>query len=372
MALAVLAAGCGNVSGPGSGPPSGLAACGSAPLFTVPPIPIGSIAVLAPLGNLNPPGHTLPTDHLYFYPGGAAGTSNPVPLSAPGDITIHSVTRQTRSGGGAADLVDYGLSFTPCTDVDFYFAHISSITPALASQIGTFTSCNPAYSTGGFTYIQCYKEVGIRLAVGTAIGTAGGPGEGALDLGGYDRRVAPLAFVNPSRSYGSGTSFGQNQTICPVDYFTTAVRDSLRAIFGRPGRRRTVEPLCGTLMQDVSNTAQGRWYFGQAGNDDPHLALVHDNVDPTEGAFSVGVSIPSLPSTVYLFTPATTGRLNLDFSRVTADGQLYCYEPITTGTRHILLQLTSSTTIRIEGGTGPTCGPSSGWALSAAAVTFSR
>jgi hypothetical protein len=54
----------------------------------------------------------------------------------------------------------------------------------------------------------------------------------------------------------------------------------LRSLFGR-GVRRTAEPVCGQLMQDVPGSAQGRWYMGSSDMDDRNLALVHDNVIPT-------------------------------------------------------------------------------------------
>jgi len=36
-------------------------------VFTQSPIDVAAIEFVVPLGNLNPPGHTLPTDHVYFY-----------------------------------------------------------------------------------------------------------------------------------------------------------------------------------------------------------------------------------------------------------------------------------------------------------------
>ena len=35
--------------------------------FLVSPLEIKEIRFITPLGNLNPPGHTLPTSHIYFY-----------------------------------------------------------------------------------------------------------------------------------------------------------------------------------------------------------------------------------------------------------------------------------------------------------------
>jgi hypothetical protein len=95
----------------------------------------------------------------------------------------------------------------------------------------------------------------------------------------------------------------------------------------------------GAVTQDVANTAQGRGYFNEAEMDDLHLALVHDNADPTQGTFSVGYSIASLPSGTSMFTPAATGRVNVDFNRITADGNTYCFENTGQfGKRHILVQ----------------------------------
>ena len=122
----------------------------------------------------------------------------------------------------------------------------------------------------------------IALAAGAAIGTMGNASGGVFDLGGYDGRSPPLGYVNPARTLGSSA----NQAICPLDYFVPALADSRRASLGGWRGHRTVAPLCGTPMQDVGNTAQGRWYFNAAENEDPHLALVHDNVDATLGAFS--------------------------------------------------------------------------------------
>ncbi len=67
--------------------PKGLANCGTAPMLTVSPIDIASIRDLTPLGNLNPPAHTHPTDHLYFY-ATFTGTRVPIPILSPGDVVV--------------------------------------------------------------------------------------------------------------------------------------------------------------------------------------------------------------------------------------------------------------------------------------------
>lgn len=66
---------------------------------------------------------------------------------------------------------------------------------------------------------------------------------------------------------------------------------TLSALLGRFTLRRIIAPTCGTIMQDIAGTAQGRWFFDTSSGEDRHLALVHDNVDPRVGVFSVGTSL---------------------------------------------------------------------------------
>lgn len=373
IALAVLVLGttaCGGGS-TGTQIPKGLANCGAAPMLTVSPIDIASIRDLTPLGNLNPPAHTLPTDHLYFY-AQFTGTREQIPVRSPGDVVVSEVGRRTRLTG-APSVTEYSMVFFPCADLNLYFGNVV-LTTELEALIGPFAQCQQS-SAGGNTFESCTKRVNIKLTAGILIGSMGGDNGNTIDFGGYDRRVPQLAFINPARSYGYGTEFGHNRSICPIDYFVPSVVSSLRPKFGNDRLRRTMEPLCGTIMQDVPNTAQGRWFFNESMQDDQHLALAHDNVDPRIAVISVGTSIPSLPTRYWGFTPAATGRVNADFSRVTADGQSYCYQTFVGATspiRHVLIQLISATRVRIEGFTGALCGDPSTWAFTAGAREFVR
>ena len=374
IALALLMLGttaCGGGS-TGTQIPRGLANCGAAPMLTVSPVDINIIRDLTPLGNLNPPGHTFPTDHLYFYAYFEVTAPELIPVLSPGDVVVSEVTKQTRLSG-APSVPEYSMTFFPCADLNLYFAHVV-LTPELIAQIGPFGTCNQ-YTAGGDTYESCTKRLNIKINAGTMIGSMGGINGNTIDFGGYDRRVPQLPFINPARSFGNGTEFGQNRTICPVDYFVPSVAASLRARFSGLFGKRTIEPLCGSIMQDLPNTAQGRWFFNETMQDEPHLALVHDNVDPRIAVISVGTSIPSLPTRYWGFTPATSGRVNADFPRVTADGLTYCYQTFVGATspiRHVLIQLISATRVRIEGFTGALCGDPSTWAFTAGAREFAR
>jgi hypothetical protein len=164
--------------------------------------------------------------------------------------------------------------------------------------------------------------------------------------------------------------------VCPIDYVPAALQDSVRGLFMAEGRYRTAEPVCGTVMQDVSGTAQGRWFINDDQNERLHLALVRDFIDPSIGAFSVGTSIPSLPTQLYRFEATDAGHVNLDFPLVTADGTIQCYEtelrPGVPADRVILIRLLSGTRLRIEGVEETSCGPPDTWSFTAAAVEFVR
>jgi hypothetical protein len=362
----IAAAACGDKNnGPTSttgGPPPGLAACGSAPFLTVPLVSAANIFAVSPLGNLNPPPHTFPTDHIYLY------MNPPSAIYAPGSVVLTNVVVQHRTGGAQPPVDDYVLVFYPCADVQLGLAHVANLSVQLRTRVGTLDGvCNPSYQTGGFTYQQCSKTVDISLAAGDGIGTSAA----SLDVFARDRRVT-LSWVNPARLSDPDGTFGDKHVACPIDYFVASVADPMRAKLGAPGAIRTVPPVCGEVMQDVPNTAAGRWFHPGSPNnpEDPHLALAHDNVTPGTGAFSVGTSIPSLPPGVYKFTPAPTGRVNLDFRFVQTLGETECYE--VTSNRRVLIQLVTVTRLRIEGfGTG-TCGAPASWAMTSAAVDFDR
>src|SRR5689334_8944172 len=54
----------------------------------VSPIDVGEIRFITPLGNLNPPAHTIPTDHIYFYfanPSTEQSGARRMEFRAPGD-----------------------------------------------------------------------------------------------------------------------------------------------------------------------------------------------------------------------------------------------------------------------------------------------
>lgn len=363
-----LAFGCGDHGGEnggptGVGPPRGLAGCSTPQFLTTSLVPVANIRVISPLGNLNPPPHTFPTDHIYLYM-----AVFPSAIAAPGDIVVTEVLVQHRTGGGQPDLDDYAVTFFPCADVMIQLGHVARLGTQFSAKVGALDGgCGASYPTGGFTYQQCRKSVNISMAAGEAIGVTAG----TLDVLARDRRVN-LSWANTARLSDPVGDFGDNHVSCAIDYFVTPIIDQLRSKLGTQGAIRTTPPVCGEVAQDVPNSAAGRWFRPGSPSypEDPHLALAHDNVAPSLGAFSVGTSIPSLPANVYTFAPVPVGRVNLDFRYVTTVGEINCYA--VSRNQRILLQLVSPVRIRMEGIGAGACGDAGTWAFSSGAVEFER
>ena len=357
-----------------------LAPCGSSStLFSIAPLALDDVTSIFPLGNLNPTGHTFPTRHMYFHirttdPSDPASPKAEVPLVAPGDLVITSISTSqnlTRD----PPLTDYSVRFAACEEFTGYFLHVNTITEKLQDQFTPpFDWCNE-YSTGGDIYRNCGKRLTIEMKAGEPIGTAGGPGHNALDFGASDTRVPPLQFANPSRWQGG------RYVVCPLDYFEPGLRDALYGLLGDGAVLRTIAPICGEVEQDEPGTAQGAWFAAGAagGNEDPHLALVHDNSDPSIGVFSIGTSLGAIgvPAGLYHFDPTSSGPVNREFRDVTADDRVYCYEIRLRFARPespptvVTLQLTGPATLRVGIHAAGACGPGP-WAQGSTIVDFER
>lgn len=364
-----------------------------------PPLQIPDLTALFPLGNLNPTGgHVLPVDHMYFglryvEPGNPEGEVVSTPLYFPvaGRITRLTHKRMWYSVPPAdptPDVVEYAIEYAPCSEVAITFDHVSSLSPAVGdaltdAEAGGGGRCD-SYSTGGRSFESCTYSMKAEFASGARVGTVGGiPGNNAWDFGVQDARVPPIAYANPSRYGVHPSGLDVFHAACPLEYYEASMRDTLKTFLG-DGTTPMDPPSCGTIEQDVPGTAQGNWFHPGSPTDpeDPHLALVHDNVLPGLGAFSVGNTVANLAAATYLFEPTTSGRTNLDFNLVAPGPTVYCYEslrryrdqPLMSDTL-ILIQLATSTELRIEGRSAADCaalGPEMTWSLSSSASSFER
>jgi len=360
-------------------PGSALPACPDRPLFSVSPVALNDFMGLTPLGHLAPSGHTFPTDHMYFY----MRSGQVVPVVSPGQVTLVLAALMQPSGGHP----DYQLYFSPCRDYVAYYDHVTTLAEPLAAQIGSFegVSCM-TYGDPARPFRRCAKEVNIALAAGQAIGTAGvTTGAAALDLGAMDGRVPPLDYANPARiPRDDRHRLDRLHVVCPLDAYEPAVRDALEArVSDYQGTPRKREPLCGEVMQDRKGTAKGNWYLKgtpltMSFPEDPHLALADDNDRNTDRqVFSVGTSMQrsGLPPAPYFFWPTSAGTTNRDFTGVTPEGGIHCYDgfdPRQQPPVVVLLQMPAATTLRLERVAAASCEAARPWTLGPNATEFER
>jgi hypothetical protein len=294
----------------------------------------------------------------------------PVDLLAPGNVTITRARRTTYSTDGHTD---YSLSFTPCAEVAGEFGHVATIAAPLLSRLGSFDQSCDSYSPNpGLTVSTCYtRPIEVEVSAGEVLGTVGGaPNPASLDFSFWDRRVPELSYANPGRWIRNSTGFDNFHVVPASDYFAEPARSAVAAKLGSfDGRvRRTVAPAGGTIALDVPGTVQGAWLNPAQPThpETPHLAIVPDNVDPSEIDVSMGMSQPGVSAGQYRFTPASTGLANRLPGQIIADGQTYCYELRYGGV--LLLRLVDATTLRVEGRpAATTCASQQPWTFNAGA-----
>lgn len=346
-------------------------------LFTTFPVKDGEFSSITALGNLNPSSHTFPTDHIYVEVFDPQNPQNYTldkakSLLAPADIWITNIKSSERIGS----VVDYALDFFPCKDVKGQFGHVGSISATLKSAIDMVeANCNE-YETGGYKYRSCeYKDLKIQVKSGEKIGTAGSERAGMFDIWMSDYREPQVKRANSSR-----WNADRNYVSCFLDYFSIAQKTQYYGMLRGPkGGKRTKEPRCGTVEVDIAGTAQGVWFYnstGQVQGEDQHLALAYDNIETDKQVFSVGTSASNagISSAAYHFIPKTDGKVDRNFSQVTSDGAVYCYNTtsIRDGSKKsILLTMPSAEKLRLQKAPGSSCG-SGPWTMSTGYVEFDR
>ena len=282
--------------------------------FTTEPLEPDAYFQINPIGGINPGGHTFATGHTYLM---LTDRWSPREVYAPADVTVTEVSRGTSFDDGS---VDHSIQFYPCAELHGFFNHVTELAPALTDHLAPFGDC----VTSPYAEI-CSQQSDIRIAAGTLIGYAGGPatGSAALDFGLRDYRADPILYANPDRL----ENWRELYVACPYDYYEEgSAREQLQ---DRLAVASHGEPLCGSVAYDRPGTAQGRWFLaGSSGAYEPeHIALMPANTDPdTIGVLSIGNA--DIGTDGYYFDYEYTGRINLSFDQVTADGHTYCYDQL--------------------------------------------
>lgn len=341
------------------------AGCPEGAVFTTTPIQSTDLISIVPLGNLNPPDHTIPTDHIYLQ----IKNNNEIDPSAskkvvsPGEMSITKISRSKAVKKGEIFTDDYSLDFSPCKDVEGKFGHLTKLSENLKNTYeSSKPKCQVERPRPEDEYTYCSVDLDLKVKSGQLIGEAGGGRPTGLDFWLTDFRQKPLLFANPQRYRKD-----QFYVACPLDLFGLDIKKQLYEKLGRNGdNSRTIEPRCGQIDQDIAGTAQGNWMTGEGLLDEPKnwgktLSLVHDNANPKIGVASIG-GVIGQPGRIE-FEPKDEGNINREFNQVKPDGKIYCYEGKIIRpnggqkqSERLVLQLTSETQLKIEIQTGQ-CGP---------------
>jgi hypothetical protein len=349
------------------------------PFFDSFPLALDDFIAFRPLGFLALPIHVFPAKHSAFsmrLPGDPPVSK---PIKAPGTIWVAEIWEATFSTGGA----NYQLFMYPCRDVRVYFGHIASLSEKLKAALQQSTPTCNSFNDGTATVTTCrHQNLAVALDSGEQFGV--GPDTAGIDFGVVDFRRPPAAFIQLEH-YDHYYPYYAS----PLDYFVPELKQALESktgnVFGT--QWRTAAPIGGTYMQDLPDTAQGNWFLpGKYHNNTADLSgfmsLVHDYVDPTQPVMSIGNSIAGIEIGEYAFTAKAEGLINRDFSQVTADGKIYCYDNFLSGSPTtmplkrpngiLLLTMPTPTSLKIELRSEKACAAVSDWLITNTATEFVR
>src|SRR5579884_1108772 len=234
-------------------PPGGVAQ------FTVLPTTIAPGYSLTALGNLNPPGHVLPTDHVYFYDGDLSLNQ---PFGSDTRDVFMPATGAVIGILAGTTLGEYKVSFRATPNFYFYFDRL-----VLNQQL----------------------TVGQIVPVGTKLGTT--TKGSTLDFGAYDTTVTHPGFVNPAR-YGFQTLY----YVSPWKYLTPQLQAQ---VYPHVYRAPTAADRDGTLDFGIAGRLVGDWFVPGMPVDSswqPYgwtrtISFAYDYYDPTQVRISIGGTV---------------------------------------------------------------------------------
>lgn len=317
-------------------------------------VDLSKISALTPLGNLNPPGHTSPVDHIYF----STDTTEKISLYAPADSTITSILEIKRSDSNKPS--EYVVQYTICKGLVLDFAGYMELTQPLKDKLAKAKpkGCSGETKKEGHESAerQCGYDINFPVKSGELMGytqaTPKDEKDGNLDLP-FEIWAANYNKEPPANidwSYYGDDRYAH--IMCPFDLYTGDLKKQFYAKLGGTEQRvdkdeetgkvtkstgtlkpRTVEPICGTANQNIVGTIQGMW-FGEGWknrkdknfvDDSRQFSFLHWNVDPAYAEIGNAGEITGGQANQISFIPNHTGTIDREFSEVKADGKVYCY-----------------------------------------------
>jgi hypothetical protein len=180
--------------------------------FTHAPVAESQIESITPLGNLNPPDHLVPTDHIYML---LKRPKEPTPVFAPAGGSVAWIWHQPP--------YDPKITIRVTAKLRYYLAHVT-LAPGL--------------------------KPGDHVVAGQNLGVTSG-NSAALDLGVIDESVRLTGFANPAR-YPTDTL----HCAPPLRFFAEPLRSRLYSKVRREGPDKD-----GRIDLDVPGRLAGNWFL---------------------------------------------------------------------------------------------------------------
>jgi hypothetical protein len=214
------------------------------------PVDLDSIAFITPLGNFNPPGHTLPSNHIYFYRAKAQSYT----VYAPVGGSIYEVYYNSGSN-------DYRVGIKASADFKVYLDHILYVSLKIGDTVH-------AGDVIGQTQADLY----------------------ASDLGVVYQGITQ-PFADPNR-YIEYSLHGDS----PLKYFTEPLRSDLYAKVNRVNGSKD-----GQFCYDTVGTLEGNWFLQglpekdstNVSNGDKQLCFAYDVSDGSVIRICIGGTVAS-------------------------------------------------------------------------------
>jgi len=214
--------------------------------FTHFPIPENEIEWIIPIGNVNPPEHPIPTDHMYYL--GIYGKNVPqgtIPgpheVRAPADGVIRWINwAEGYNNITGMTFDDYMVIILHSNTFMTVLGHVYDLDNHILQQAGKLKKGD--YGD--------YQPVWIPVKAGEVIGRVTGG-----DFGAYDKTVT-LNFIHPERYKGAGTSIFYLHAVNPLDYFEENLGEYLYQKVQRVG-----EPRGGKIDYDIPGRLIGNWFL---------------------------------------------------------------------------------------------------------------
>ncbi len=217
--------------------------------FSVMPVDTTDIGYIMALGHVAPPGHTIPTDHIYFVnvPPGTI-------LHAPASGKVLDTFTFDEGNGQHDNRITIGVTST----ASYYFMHV---------------------------VLDAGIKTGNEITAGQRLGVLGATTVSGFDMGAMVKTITQ-PFLDPQL-------YGQSSLHCdaPIKHFPAEMQRALYAKVRRLGTDKD-----GKICYDVPGTLSGNWIAENAPRDplktdnfsSYFVAFVYGNYDPSKMVVSIG------------------------------------------------------------------------------------